>query len=131
MGVIFFCFVTRRYPRLATANDASRAIMEESPCCRCPCGAACFQAYFCYPGMIAHVLDKTGVCNYWCALLCSLCFPWCTTCCAVSCLDMETKLGGTQKGCCTGALEACFCACCLAAQASEALDKATDAWAAK
>jgi len=128
-GILYYCFVASRYPRLYAPSQASARLQQENEVMatsQTSCANCCL-AWCCAPARAAHTFDATSTCSYWPSLcLMSLC-PCLTLFYVNSCTDINPKLGGQPKGCFMGLLCTFLCSCCVIAQDAESLDAATGA----
>jgi len=124
-GVLFYCIVASKYPKVSAPNERSVGIMNESVCFRCPCSQACLLSLFCPAAMMGHIMHSSEVLNYWVGLIASALCPCITVFYAHTCSEVNTKLGGERKGCFMGCLEAMLCSCCVILKMSDATDAAT------
>lgn len=124
-GVVFYFLVVSKYPMFSSANNSSTRVMNESAVFRINVGAVCLQTFCCPSAILAHVMQATGVLNYWVALILGSLCPCCTLLGATHFLETGQKLGGQPKGFFPNCLEAVFCSCCVIAQSQDALDAAT------
>lgn len=124
VGLIWYLVVSK-YPMLEASNDASKAIMQESPVFRCNLGPVCLQSWCCYPALIGLVADKVGILAYWPTAILSSCFPCCILMYLRVGTDLNVKLGGTKDEVLSACFLSCCCGCCSIARDADALCAAT------
>lgn len=128
-GVIYFYTVVVKYPVLEAGfipNDEARKLQqmnEVTGACQASFTNCCLSCC-CSGPRAAHTLSATGILNYWAGLLAMTCFPCCTLWFANSFSDLNDKLGGVRKDCCTGCVCAFCCSCCVIAHDAASLDLA-------
>lgn len=128
-GACYSFLVVQKYPALTARDDRKKAaeIQDKSECgaffSTSPvnmCLSCC-----CIGPRAAHTFDKTGVMNYWIALL-AMTFCQCFTLCwANAFTNLNEELGGQKRDCCQSMICAFCCSPCVVAQDAQALDDIT------
>jgi len=128
-GFLYWCCIASRYPKLWAPSPTSARLQSENEL-NATCQASfanCLYSYICSQARAAHTFDATGTCNYWPSLVLMTLCPCPTLFWMNSCTDLNEKLGGRRKDCCSGLIRTFCCSCCVIAQDAESLDMATGA----
>jgi len=128
-GFFYWCCIVSKYPKLVGPSMTSARLQSENEL-NATCQASfvnCLYSYLCSQARAAHTFDAAGVCNYWPSLLLMSLCPCPTLFFMNSCSNLNERLGGRKKDCCTGLICSFCCSCCVIAQDAESLDMATGA----